>query len=156
MPQENKDRNGAFSVLKWPWRSPKVKSVMALYQKINVTRSTICVKSFMLLWKSAWFLGSAAILQGKVTAKANWLHPHAKVQVLNCCLSGKRLIQWGNKCQKMPTHSMAIGQGVLLQSIGRAAPYLGFINLCFYTHTHTRSKKKSLLAAAKWSHLPSD
>jgi len=40
----------------------KVKSAMAIYQKINVIRSTICVESFMLLWRSARFLGSAAIL----------------------------------------------------------------------------------------------
>ena len=39
---------------------------MALYQKINVTRSTICVESFILLWKSARFLGSAAILLHKI------------------------------------------------------------------------------------------
>ena len=39
----------------------KVKSAMALYQKIHVTRSTICVKSFMGLWNRAWFLGSLFI-----------------------------------------------------------------------------------------------
>ena len=31
----------------------KVKSALALYQKFNVTRSTICVESFILVSKSA-------------------------------------------------------------------------------------------------------
>ena len=41
MPQGDKDKNGQISVQKWPQRSPKVKSVMALYQKIHAMRNTI-------------------------------------------------------------------------------------------------------------------
>ena len=51
MPQGDKDRNGQISVQNWPQRSPKVKSVMALYQKIHVMRNTIYVESFMLFMK---------------------------------------------------------------------------------------------------------
>ena len=40
----------------------KVKYAMALYHKINVTRSTFYMKSFMLFSKSAQFLDYAALL----------------------------------------------------------------------------------------------
>ena len=49
MPQGDKDRDSQISVQTWPQRSPMVKSAMALYQKIDVTRNTIYVESFMLL-----------------------------------------------------------------------------------------------------------
>ena len=47
---------------------------MALYQKIHITGSTICVKSFVVLWKSAQFLGSATILlcHTYITWHADW------------------------------------------------------------------------------------
>ena len=58
MPQGDKDRNGQIFVQKWPQRSPKVKSMMVLYQKIHAMRNTIYVESFMLLYKKVHDLGS--------------------------------------------------------------------------------------------------
>ena len=49
--QGDKDRDSQISVQMWPQRSPMVKSAMALYQKIHVTRNTIYVESFMLFMK---------------------------------------------------------------------------------------------------------
>ena len=37
---------------------------MALYQKVHVIRNTIFVEGFMILFKGAQFLGSAAMLSG--------------------------------------------------------------------------------------------
>ena len=48
MPRGNKRKNDEFSIQKWLQRSPKVKSTMALYQKI---RGKIDVESFMLSHK---------------------------------------------------------------------------------------------------------
>ena len=53
MPQGDKDKNDEFLILKWLQRSPEVKSVMALYQKIVITKSTICVESFIIASQSA-------------------------------------------------------------------------------------------------------
>ena len=49
MPQGDKDRNDQISVQRGPQRS------LALYQNIHVTRSTIYVESFVVLWKSVQF-----------------------------------------------------------------------------------------------------
>ena len=53
MPRGDKDNNDLFSVKKWLKKSPKVKCMMALYQKTYVTRSKICVESFIIVSQSA-------------------------------------------------------------------------------------------------------
>jgi len=53
MPQGYKDKNSKFFINKWLQKSPKVKSVMALHQKLFVTRSTVCVESLILVSQMA-------------------------------------------------------------------------------------------------------
>jgi len=62
MPQENKDRNNAFSVLIWPSRSPKVKPAMALYLRGKFHAFYEKVHDF------ATFGGCAAIILISLTA----------------------------------------------------------------------------------------
>ena len=47
---------------KWLLRSPKVKSRVALYRKLDVTSNTICVENFTLLSKTAQGWYYAALL----------------------------------------------------------------------------------------------
>ena len=65
MPQGDINKNAEFLTQKCLQRSLKVKFALALYQNLNVTRSTICVESFTLVSKSAQkapFLAFAALL----------------------------------------------------------------------------------------------
>ena len=59
MPQGDEDRNGQISVQKWPQRSPKVKSAMALYQKIQ--ESYLCGKFHAFMKKCMIWLIMGAI-----------------------------------------------------------------------------------------------
>lgn len=53
LPQENNDINDEISALKWLSRSPKVKSVMTLYQKVNAIS----------VWKFHGFMTKCAIFR---------------------------------------------------------------------------------------------
>jgi len=62
MTQGDINKHAEFSAQKWPQRSPTVKSRVALYQKIDVTRSTICVENFILVSETAQGWYYAAVL----------------------------------------------------------------------------------------------
>jgi len=63
MPQRDIYKNVEFSTQKWLQRSPMVKSKVALYQKINVTRSTIYVENFILVSETGqgWYYATLLV-----------------------------------------------------------------------------------------------